>query len=171
MEYSCLKTLASKHRTKISKLYDEYRTGTKRWGIPYETKSGKKVKQLTKFNEIKKSECIDIIPKEIIIYANTKTTLESRLKAKTCELCGSTDSPKYEIHYINKVKNLEGKEVWEQIMIAKKRKQWLYVINVTRKSIMDFRIILVMEYRWRAVCIERCKHGSERGLHKPVTAM
>lgn len=25
-----------------------------------------------------------------------------------------------------------------------------------------------MEQRWRAVCIEKCKHGSERGLHKPT---
>ena len=25
-----------------------------------------------------------------------------------------------------------------------------------------------MEQRWRAVCIEKCKHGSGRGLHKPT---
>ena len=38
MEYSCLKTLAWKHRCKLSKIYNKYRTGAKRWGIPYETK-------------------------------------------------------------------------------------------------------------------------------------
>lgn len=133
MEYSCLKTLATKHRTKISKIYDKFRTGAKRWGIPYETKTGKKVKQLTKFNEIGKVNCIDVIPKEIIIYANTKTTLENRLKAKTCELCGSTDSEKYEVHHINKVKNLKGKELWEQIMIAKKRKTMVVCYKCHRK--------------------------------------
>ena len=40
MEYSCLKTLAWKHKCKLSKIYDKYRIGAKRWGIPYETKSG-----------------------------------------------------------------------------------------------------------------------------------
>ena len=39
-----------------------------------------------------------------------------------CELCGTETSQHYEIHHINKVKNLRGKELWEQIMIAKRRK-------------------------------------------------
>lgn len=50
------------------------------------------------------------------------TPFEQRLNAKVCELCGSEDSGKYEIHHINKVKNLSGKEYWERIMLAKKRK-------------------------------------------------
>lgn len=133
MEYSCLKTLATKHRTKISKIYDKFRTGAKRWGIPYETKSGKKVKHLTKFNEIKKENFIDEIPREIVIYANAKTTLEARLKAKSCELCGSTDSKRYEVHHINKVKNLKGKELWEQIMIAKRRKTMVVCYECHKK--------------------------------------
>ena len=29
----------------------------------------------------------------------------------------------------------------------------------------------IMEQRWRAVCIERCKHGSERGLRRPTAEM
>ncbi len=133
MEYSCLKTLATKHRTKISKIYDKFRTGAKRWGIPYETKSGKKVKHLTKFNEIKKENFIDEIPREIVIYASSKTTLEARLKAKSCELCGSTDSKKYEVHHINKVKNLKGKELWEQVMIAKRRKTMVVCYECHKK--------------------------------------
>jgi len=52
----------------------------------------------------------------------TKTTFEDRLKAKVCELCGKTDCEKYEIHHANKVKNLKSKELWEQVMIAKRRK-------------------------------------------------
>lgn len=49
------------------------------------------------------------------------TTLESRLRAKVCEMCG-TDKGNFEIHYLNKVKNLKGKTRWEQIIIAKNRK-------------------------------------------------
>ena len=29
---------------------------------------------------------------------------------------------KYEVHHVNKVKNLKGKEPWEVVMIAKRRK-------------------------------------------------
>ena len=62
MEYSCLKTLSGKHRCKLSKIYDKYRIGEKRWGIPYETKAGKKIRRLTKFNEIDGKKCEDIEP-------------------------------------------------------------------------------------------------------------
>lgn len=121
MEYSCLKTLSSKHRCKLSKIYDKYRVGEKRWGIPYETKAGKKIRRLTKFNEIDGKKCEDIEPKVITIVAKGRTTIDDRLKARVCELCGRTDV-KLEIHHVNKVKNLKGKEAWEQVMIAKRRK-------------------------------------------------
>lgn len=37
-------------------------------------------------------------------------------------LCGTETAKCYEIHHVNKVKNLKGKEQWERVMIAKKRK-------------------------------------------------
>lgn len=123
MEYSCLKTLAWKHRCKLSKIYDKYRIGAKRLGIPYETKSGKKVRKLTKFNEIDGKRCDDVIPAIITIIAKGRTTIDSRLKAYRCELCGYEGKDrKYEVHHVNKVKNLKGKEPWEVVMIAKRRK-------------------------------------------------
>lgn len=122
MEYSCLKTLARKHKCKVSKIYDKYRAGAKRWGVPYETKAGMKRWYLTKFNEIDGKRSEDIVPQAISNFAKSKTTFDARLKAKVCELCGRTDADKYEIHHVNKVKNLKGKEPWEQIMIAKRRK-------------------------------------------------
>ena len=123
MEYSCLKTLAWKHRCKLSKIYNKYRTGAKRWGIPYETKKGKKIRYLTKFNEIDGKKCEDVEPKIVKIIATSKTTIDSRLKACRCELCGHEGNDrKYEVHHVNKVKNLRGKEPWEVVMIAKKRK-------------------------------------------------
>lgn len=122
MEYSCLKTLARKHKCKVSRIYDKYRAGAKRWGVPYETKAGMKRWYLTKFNEIDGKRSEDIAPQSISIFAKSKTTFDARLKAKVCELCGRTDADRYEIHHVNKVKNLKGKEPWEQIMIAKRRK-------------------------------------------------
>lgn len=123
MEYSCLKTLAWKHRCKLSKIYDKYRIGAKRWGIPYETKTGRKVRKLTKFNEIDGKRCDDVIPAIITIIAKGRTTIDSRLKAYRCELCGYEGKDrKYEVHHVNKVKNLKGKEPWKVVMIAKRRK-------------------------------------------------
>ena len=123
MEYSCLKTLAWKHRCKLSKIYDKYRIGAKRWGIPYETKAGKKVRKPTKFNEIDGKRFNDVIPTIITIIAKGRTTIDSRLKAYRCELCGYEGKDrKYEVHHVNKVKNLTEKEPWEVVMIAKRRK-------------------------------------------------
>lgn len=123
MEYSCLKTLAWKHRCRLSKIYDKYRTGAKRWGIPYETKKGRKIRYLTKFNEIDGKKCEDTEPKIVKMIARSKTTFDSRLNAWRCELCGHEGKDrKYEVHHVNKVKNLKGKEPWEVVMIAKKRK-------------------------------------------------
>lgn len=123
MEYSCLKTLARKHKCKLSAIYDKYRTGQKRWGIPYETKGGKKTRYLTKFNEIDGNKCDDIQPAIVTIITKGRTTIDSRLKARRCELCGFEGKDrKYEVHHVNKVKNLKGKEPWEVVMIAKRRK-------------------------------------------------
>lgn len=123
MEYSCLKTLAWKHRCKLSKIYDKYRTGARRWGIPYETKAGRKIRYLTKFNEVDGKKCDDIEPVMVTIIAKARTTIDSRLRACKCELCGYKGADrKYEVHHVNKLKNLKGKEPWEVVMIAKKRK-------------------------------------------------
>ena len=64
----------------------------------------------------------DIVPQTAKNYSHDVTTLESRLKAKICEVCGCTENDRYEIHHVNKVKNLKGKSEWEKIMIAKRRK-------------------------------------------------
>lgn len=55
------------------------------------------------------------------MHASTRTTFEDRLSAEVCELCGKINAP-LEIHHVNKVKNLKGKDFWEIMMIAKKRK-------------------------------------------------
>lgn len=122
MEYSCLKTLAGKHKTKISKIINMYKDKSGKWAIPYETKTGIKKMYFVNYANCKGKKFTDIIPQMAKNYSNDITTLESRLKAKVCDICGCTDSDRYEIHHINKVKNLKGKSEWEKIMIAKRRK-------------------------------------------------
>ena len=122
MEYSCLKTLAGKHRSKVSKIRVMYKDGTGKWAIPYETKTGIKKMYFANYADCKGKKFTDIVPQTAKNYTHDVTTLESRLKAKICEVCGCTENDRYEIHHVNKVKNLKGKSEWEKIMIAKRRK-------------------------------------------------
>ena len=91
--------------------------------IPYETKQGEKRCYFAQYAECKNvKNASDKISGKTTLYAYTKTSFESRLAAKVCELCGTTDAQGYEIHHVHKVKDLKGKELWEQVMIAKRRK-------------------------------------------------
>lgn len=121
MEYSCLKTLAGKHKSTSKKMRDQFHAAGG-WGIPYETAKGRQFRTFTKYSDCKDSGSFsDTIIAYSVRHAGSTTTLEKRLSAKTCELCGKTNVP-LEIHHVNKVKNLKGKEPWEIVMIAKKRK-------------------------------------------------
>ncbi|MBS3902283.1 MAG: group II intron reverse transcriptase/maturase [Dethiobacter sp.] len=120
MEYSCLKTLARKHQMNMSQIIQKFRFG-KTWGIPYVTKSGQKQMVIVRFTDLKRgwkyADDVDAIPQRHYGF----NELEKRLKANKCELCGG-ESPPFEIHHINKLKNLKGKAMWEKVMISRKRK-------------------------------------------------
>ena len=136
MEYSCLKTLASKHKTSLSKTIDKFNDGTGKWGVPYETKMGSKRRYFANYADCKgKGSATDYISNAAVVYGYAVNTLENRLKAKVCELCGTTESDHYEVHHINKLKNLKGKERWEIAMIAKHRKT-LVVCRDCHRSII-----------------------------------
>ena len=123
MEYSCLKTLASKHRSTIKGVMNMFKDGKGGWGIPYATKNGEKRMYFADYTTSKKSsECLDTKPLSATWYWHNPNSVEKRLTAQKCELCGTTTAQTYEIHHVNKVKNLKGKEHWERIMIAKRRK-------------------------------------------------
>ena len=136
MEYSCSKTLASKHKTSLSKIIDKFNDGTGKWGVPYETKMGSKRRYFANYADCKgKGSATDYISNAAVVYGYAVNTLENRLKAKVCELCGTTESDHYEVHHINKLKNLKGKERWEIAMIAKHRKT-LVVCRDCHRSII-----------------------------------
>jgi group II intron reverse transcriptase/maturase len=123
MEYSCLKTLAAKHKCSVKKVWAKYQDGNGGWGIPYETKSGMKCLYFANYADCKSTKVsADKVTNVPNIMRQAVTTFEQRLKAKVCELCGTTESECFEIHHVNKVKNLKGKQPWERVMIAKKRK-------------------------------------------------
>lgn len=124
MEYSCLKTLAAKSSSTLRQTLRKYKDGNGSWGIPYSTKKGERRRFFADYRKCKdKSDDLsDVFVNKRVIYNNARNSLEARLKAKACELCGSTDAQTYEIHHVHKVKDLKGKAKWEQCMIAKNRK-------------------------------------------------
>ncbi len=123
MEYSCLKTLAAKHRSTIFKIKEMFSDGHGNWGVPYETKRGEKRLYFAQFMNCKNAKAVsDRKPLNATWYWHNPNSIEKRLAASRCELCGSETSERYEVHHVNKVKNLKGKEHWERVMIAKKRK-------------------------------------------------
>lgn len=123
MKYSCLKTLAAKHKSKISKVIKMFRDGRGDWGVPYETKLGKKRCYFAKYSECRKvKNPTDKISNLALWKGTAINSMEKRLKAKVCELCFPTEAEHYEIHHVNKLKNLKDKNIWERAMIAKQRK-------------------------------------------------
>jgi group II intron reverse transcriptase/maturase len=122
MEYSCLKTLATKHKTRITKIKEKFKDGKGSWAIPYETKAGKKLMYFAKYTNCKSANATDTVTKAAVTIGYNRNTFDKRLNADICELCGKTGAGKYEIHHIHKVKDLKGKELWERAMISKKRK-------------------------------------------------
>ena len=123
MEYSCLKTLAGKHKSKISKIKRKYRDGQGNWSIPYETRKCVKRMSFAKYQESKKMKAAqDKLPNAAVKAMHSVNSFDSRLKAHTCELCGKTDSRLYEVHHVKRLKDLDGKSIWERAMIARKRK-------------------------------------------------
>lgn len=122
MEYSCLKTLAGKHDSTSRKILAKYHIKNGGWGILYESQKGQKYCKFATYQDCKSNDAFsDVIINYGAGHAGARTTFEDRLSAKVCELCGKTDVP-LEIHHVNKVKNLKGKQQWEIVMIAKRRK-------------------------------------------------
>jgi len=122
MEYSCLKTLAAKHKSSSRKIIRKYQDGNGKWSIPYDTAKGTKRCAFARYMDCKNPNSYeDKIVNFAIRYNGAKTTFEQRLSAQVCELCGKANGPLV-MHHVNKVKNLKGKQFWEIMMIAKKRK-------------------------------------------------
>ncbi len=132
MEYSCLKTIANKHKTSIRKIIKMYKDG-KTWSIPYETKTGTKRVKPVKIADCKRGKVDDkIVTRKRF---NWKTTIRQRLNANVCELCGRKDAEAYEVHVIRNLNEL-GNSEWENVMKQKRRKT-LVICNKCHEEIHE----------------------------------
>jgi group II intron reverse transcriptase/maturase len=123
MEYSCLKTIAKKHKCNTRKILRKYNNGKGKWGIPYKTKTEEKRAYFADYDKCRNNKDFsDKITNVAFKNRYSRTTFDKRLAARQCELCNTTEAESYVIHHIHKVRDLKGKALWEQIMIAKRRK-------------------------------------------------
>lgn len=121
MEYSMYKTFAGKYRSTVRKINKKYRRN-KLFTVKYEQKGAIKSRTFYKTSFKRRTTAFngscDIEPYSIADAS--RTNLTDRLKAEKCELCGATG--KLIMHHVRNLKDLKGKESWERLMSARKRK-------------------------------------------------
>lgn len=123
LEYSMYKTFAHKYRSKVPKILSKYKKN-KIFTVRFKLKDGK-MKERKFYNDGCRRKnpfqlpSVDEIP-NVMIHGG-RTSLINRLKSNKCEMCGA-ENTQLEMHHINKMKNLSGKEKWEKLMIARNRK-------------------------------------------------
>lgn len=139
MEYSCLKTIAAKHNSSVAKVYNKYRN-YKTWAIPYQTKTGIKLREFTELSACKSGKYMrDIIPKTCKIPKIKSQAIQKRLMAGKCELCG-TDGKYCEVHHAGSMKAISKSTEWGKKMLKMRRKTLVVcekchnIINISEPS-------------------------------------
>lgn len=132
METALLKTLAHKHKARVTAMAHRYR-GTV--STPYgpmkclEARVERPGKEplVARFGGIplRRRKTAILIDQSPIYLKTDRDELVKRLLADTCEICGSTEN--CEVHHIRKLADLKqkwrrDKPVWVQMMAARQRK-------------------------------------------------
>jgi RNA-directed DNA polymerase len=129
-ESSFLATLANKHKRSMSQIASKLRQGRDLCVTTF-TKEGKaKRYTLFKLRDWKPPQPkadVDHMPKTAYLRFG-RSTLEQRLKASICESCGK-EGGYFEIHHVRKLKDLQGKQWWKQVMSYRKRKTMVLCVE------------------------------------------
>jgi RNA-directed DNA polymerase len=127
---SFLATLANKHQRSISKENARLRQG-KDLMVCVKTKEGKPKRYtlftLRNWRPPQPKDDVDMMPTTAHLRFG-RSTLDQRLNANTCESCGK-EGGHFEVHHVRKLKDLQGKEWWEQVMSYRQRKTMVLCIE------------------------------------------
>jgi group II intron reverse transcriptase/maturase len=122
MEGSMLKTFAAKYNTSMNKIIAAYKRNGN-FGIDYNTKAGKKRCEFYHDGFARKDISllgdVDLLPN--YKRYDKPNSLAARLKAGTCESCGTKTSDIH-MHHVKRLKDLTGKTKFEVLMMEKRRK-------------------------------------------------
>ena len=125
MEYSMYKTFAAKYRSTVRKIIRKFSQNGE-FVIAYVSKKGEN-KRYKLYNEgfkrkvlNNKNHYADNLPRITYYMGKLTTRLMNRLRTRICEYCGAIDDLK--MYHVRKLKKLKGKNDWEKVMIARRRK-------------------------------------------------
>jgi RNA-directed DNA polymerase len=133
-DYSCRKTLASKHKSTVSKISRQYVKRTSNGGkkLTVRIERNDKEIRLVKPNDIDRTyrlgkpvETYDTISN----FYTGRNDLTKRRKMEKCETCG-TKTPYVEEHHIRALKDIrKSAKWWEKEMIARNRKTLILCVS------------------------------------------
>ncbi len=128
---SMFKTLAHKHKTSVSKIAKQLKTED---GHTLIIRGEHKTRYIRVFRlkDLRKPEPTDPHLDEqpnTYIWTLSRSEVIKRLNRKQCEYCETTEGP-FEVHHVRKLKDVaKGKELWQQIMAARRRKTLILCRN------------------------------------------
>ncbi len=121
---SLFKTLAHKHKTHVTTIAKRLKTDD---GYVHTVQAKGKTRtiRLFRLKDLKTSpshsQSIDIPPNTFALTLS-RSELIRRINAEQCEYCETKEGP-FQVHHIRKMKDVaSGKELWQRIMIARRRK-------------------------------------------------
>jgi hypothetical protein len=125
---SLVKTLASKHKTSVAKIYQRYTDGEDKRLTVVDGKYKSEWFKLKDVNRsVKAKQDVDV-EYNSLKHAKRSEIVE-RLNAEECEYCGKTEGY-FEVHHVRKMADIkDGKEFWQKLMIARKRKKLVICVE------------------------------------------
>jgi group II intron reverse transcriptase/maturase len=121
---SLFKTLACKHKSRVSNIAKQLRTED---GYVLTVPGEKKTRSIKIFRlkdlqaPFPNDPRLDVSP-NVYVWTLSHSEIIKRLNKKHCEYCETTTGP-FEIHHIRKMKDVaKGKAFWQQLMAARNRK-------------------------------------------------
>jgi group II intron reverse transcriptase/maturase len=120
---SLFKTLANKHKTSVGKIAKQLKHG-REYVYHYRVKGEERLLKLYALKDLTRPSrswtMMDVEP-NVARYTWSRTEIVQRLNAQRCEYCGTVEGY-FEVHHVRKLKDLDGKERWQQVMATMRRK-------------------------------------------------
>jgi hypothetical protein len=123
--------MANKHQTSVQKIATMLNRGT--YMAVRETGSNGKVREtkLFRLKEVKREARLygEVNNPPLTFNYTSGSEILKRLDANKCEYCGK-EGGYFEIHHIRKLADIkDGKQAWEKLMIARKRKTLVLCVD------------------------------------------
>lgn len=121
---SLLKTLAHKHQSSVNRIAQRLKTNDG-YALIIQQERRTRIIRLFRLKDLKPTVSsghhIDTPPTTYTLTLS-RSELIRRLNARKCEYCETMQGP-FEVHHVRKLKDVaQGKERWQQIMAARRRK-------------------------------------------------